>query len=260
MLVAWRVGQHRFQRWFSREPTSTMTSIRDPAPMRPARQPLPSSTTRIQIVGPREIRALDRREILCVDTTAKTGWSAGLSPFVLGPCALYGGRTASVMENAYQFSKVYPDHLDADGNPGAAYWAWAEEGWRDPVAHRYPRGKGAKPAYAWWDGQKLGYLEARLQIYFTLYRDAVAGGAAFRRLQTAAREHDAIALFDFDGFDHDAAGMSLAEAFLVDRRPVGHAFVLKAMLLLGEDVTPDVVAREAGLPDLRHQPRQASLL
>ena len=48
-------------------------------------------------------------------------------------------------------------------------------------------------------------------------------------------------LRDFDGYDYQAAGKTLADVLVDPERPMGHAFVLKAMLLYGSDVTPELV-------------------
>lgn len=62
---------------------------------------------------------------------------------------------------------------------------------------------------------------------------------AYATLKEIAAEED-IGLFDYDGYDHDAMGLSLAQVVKETkaRHKMGHAFVLKAMLLYGEDVTP----------------------
>jgi hypothetical protein len=61
-----------------------------------------------------------------------------LSPMYLGPCRLYGDFTAKKMENACQYSKVYPRHVGTDGNPNAEYFRWARQGWALPRGMRYP--------------------------------------------------------------------------------------------------------------------------
>jgi len=39
--------------------------------------------------------------------------------------------------------QVYKHHVDpATGEPTAEYWAWAEEGWANPRAVRFPMGRG----------------------------------------------------------------------------------------------------------------------
>ena len=109
-------------------------------------------------------------------------WSTDLSPFRLGPCRLYAGITSLNMENAWQFAKVYEQH-QTNGEPNAAYWAWAYNGWADPTACRYPMGRGAKPSFSLWEGVKLGYIEARKQIYALLYAEAVQKTAGFKHLK-----------------------------------------------------------------------------
>jgi len=42
-----------------------------------------------------------------INTTSSAGWSRDLSPFIIGPCDLYGGHVFQNMENGWQFSKVY---------------------------------------------------------------------------------------------------------------------------------------------------------
>ena len=190
----------------------------------------------IRVIGPRDPKSAVVGTL--VNTTSHSDdWHREFSPFFLGPVPLPGGMTAVRMENAWQYAKVYAEHLDADGNPSRAYWNWAIQGWAKFGAVRYPMGKGAKPAYVWWDGEKLPYVESRLRVYFPLYRDAVRKMPAFARLQQMAQEGP-VTLFDFDGYDHEAAatGLTLRQVFLNPTRPMGHAFVLKAMLLYGPDV------------------------
>ena len=85
-----------------------------------------------------------------------------LSPFNLGPCRLYGSLRAKRMENAWQYSKVWPRHVGEDGEPTAEYFEWARKGWSSWKAERYPMGKAADrtAAFHWWDGQHLDYIEA----------------------------------------------------------------------------------------------------
>lgn len=199
----------------------------------------------IRVLGPREIRSVDR-SVQVIDTTSQAGnvWTTGLSPFKLGPCELYDGRTAKIMENAWQACKVYAKHLSSSGEPSPEYFKWAESVWSSNFPQRYPMGKGARPEFSFWDGEKLSYVEARQQIYWPLYRDAVAKSPAFEKLKEVVSKlgsDDELVLFDFDGFDHDAMKMSLKDVMLQDRRPMGHGFVLKAMLQLGVDVTPQNV-------------------
>jgi hypothetical protein len=163
-------------------------------------------------------------------------WSKGLSPFYLGPCALYGGRTARNVENGWQFSKVYKEHVGEDGNPSLRYFEWAESGWSDSRAHRYPMGKGAKPEYSWWDGEKLGYVQARKRIYAPLYIKAVARDPAWKKLKEECGRHDEVILWDFDGYDHRALDMSYEDVLNCADRTMGHAFILAMLLECRDEV------------------------
>ena len=164
-------------------------------------------------------------------TSRSKDWGYGLSPFFLGPIPLYGGRTSLNMENAWQYAKLYKNYADENDNPTAEYWKWAERGWANGIAQRYPMGKGSKPLCSLWDGKKLGYNEARRAIYAPLYAAAVAKTDAFSLLKKAC-ESGSVAIRDFDGYDHDALGMSLDQVMVCESRKMGHVFVLK-MLLLG---------------------------
>lgn len=121
----------------------------------------------VRVVGPRDPRVPG-----CVNTTSNSvNWSKGLSPFYLGPIPLYDGAVRAVsqtMESAWQFSKCYPCHVGEDGLPTPDYYKWAAVGWDVKRAVRYPMGKGAKPSYCWWGGEKLPYLEARKRVYIPL--------------------------------------------------------------------------------------------
>lgn len=157
-----------------------------------------------------------------------------LSPFVLGPIKLYDGYVAQNVENAWQFSKVYPEH-DFMGAPNEAYWKWAQEGWSSRYAHRYPMGKGVKPRYSWWDGQPLTYVQARRMVYIPLYSQAVLDvGPAWEALKDMARRGPLV-LLDFDAYDRRAIGYGWEDVVDDPKRKMGHAFVL-AMMLEGVDL------------------------
>ena len=104
----------------------------------------------------------------------------GLSPFYLGPVECYDGLVSQTFENAWQFSKVYPDmkfwkftdagggivcryegllskedkkaykknheegaeiFIDASFLPTGKYFEWRDFGWNSPEAYRFPAGK-----------------------------------------------------------------------------------------------------------------------
>jgi hypothetical protein len=108
-------------------------------------------------------------------------------------------------------------------------------------------GKGAKPACCLWEGERLGYIDARLKVYWSLYQNAVVQTRGFERLCRLAETVGEVVLFDFDGYDHEARGMSLQDVMLNPSRPMGHAFVLKALLLHGARATPDDLLAEVSV-------------
>ena len=166
-----------------------------------------------------------------INTTSRSkDWGREFSPFFLGPVKTYDDCVAQNVENAWQYSKVYTEHTDANGNPTEAYFRWRDEGWNKKFADRYPMGKGAKPLYSYWDGQKYGYLEARRHIYAPVYSQAVLKTQAFKELLHMYEAGEPFALLDFDGYDYLSLGRTLVDVMNDPRRKMGHAFVL-AMLL-----------------------------
>jgi hypothetical protein len=158
------------------------------------------------------------------DVTSGSGQWRALSPFTLGPVMLYDGRWSRNMENGWQYAKVYSDHLHD-------YWEWAESGWRNSRAVRYPMGKGVRPLYSLWAGDELGYIDARKRIYMPLYSQAVRFYAArdIEKLRQAAKEGD-IFIKDYDAYDHHSFGYSWNDVINDPDRKMGHGFVLAMML------------------------------
>lgn len=185
----------------------------------------------VRVVGPRDTTTPDE---LVINTTSRSdNWSRGLSPFFLGPVPLYTEAVvpmATNVENAWQFSKVYPEQVTHEGLPTSSYFAWAMEGWSDPRAHRYPKGKGRVPAYTWWAGEKLDYVTARKRVYIPLYAHAVVKSIAFAKLLDLYRKLGKITLWDFDGYDYIALGMTMKDVVNDPKRKMGHAFITAHLL------------------------------
>lgn len=167
-----------------------------------------------------------------INTTSRsTDWGKEFSPFTLGPVDLYNDHWAENVENAWQFTKVYSEHVDFKGEIKLKeYMKWATKGWEDTYAHRYPMGKGRAPLYSWWDGEKLSYVEARKKIYAPIYSQAVIQTDAFKRLKEMYHNEEPFVLVDFDGYDYIREGKTLKEVMNDPHKKMGHAFVL-AMLL-----------------------------
>jgi hypothetical protein len=189
------------------------------------------------VVGPRD-RAPSGYTV--INTTSRDSANIGtqLSPFFLGPVALYEGLMAKNMENAWQFSKVYAHHVDASGHILPEYFIWAKTGWKDNFAHRYPMGKGARPLFSYWKTQlnnqwieqRLGYIDARKAIYFPLYARCVVLSDSYLFLQEKLAQGEKIALWDFDGYNHFDKNMSYYDVIHNEKLKCGHAFVLFGLL------------------------------
>lgn len=191
-----------------------------------------------------------------IDTTTKSNtWSRGLSPMILKSINLYDDYKSENMENAWQYSKVYPEYADKDGNPTEEYFKWAKEGWSKKWADRYPVGKGRKPLYSYWAGNKLDYIEGRKKIYIPLYAKAVIGTNAFKQLKTMYDNGQDIVLWDYDGYDYEKHGMTLDEVLNCESRKMGHAFVL-VMLLIGKVEVLDnkVIIHEDTVNQVKKEP------
>lgn len=167
-------------------------------------------------------------DVFDIDTTSGSGEFRELSPFVLRVPNPITGEPV-IFENFWQFSKVYSCHL-WNGEPNEEWWNWRRYGWANQRAIRYPMGKGAKPEYSFWNGEKLRYIEARKKIYAPIYAKFVELTSSFRLLKILSdRGHDII-LRDYDAYDHAGLDMTLRDVINNPHRKMGHAFVLVMML------------------------------
>lgn len=191
---------------------------------------MPKPMPRIRVCGPRT-KIPEGVKIINTCSVSRD-WSRGLSPFLLGPVALWYGRTSLNVENAWQYSKVYKDQTIC-GEPSHKWFRWAEEGWNNPRAVRYPMGKGAVPVFSYWEWEKLGYVEARKKIYCPLYSKAVESTESFETLKASIEPGKELWLWDYDGYDHVGMKRNLVQVLNDPKMKMGHAFVL-AMLLTGQ--------------------------
>jgi len=164
------------------------------------------------------------QDALVIDVTSNSGEWRDLSPFVLP------APPARVFENLWQFSKVYAIHLGKDGLPTPEWFRCRDKGFADPRPHRYPMGKGAIPAYSFWNGEELTYIDARKQIYIPEYKKNVIRTDAFKKLQKLYKSGRDIVLLDYDAYDYKAMGKTLKNVVHDPTRKMGHAFVLIMML------------------------------
>lgn len=188
----------------------------------------------IKVCGPKDKPEPNDKVMIINSTSSSKTWTKQFSPFFLGPVQMPSGEVSQNVENAWQFSKVYPQYVDIYKNPADSYWQWARQGWASTYAYRYPMGKNTKPLYSFWNNQKLDYIEARKTIYIPIYEDAVKASGYFEPLveftQDCIWDGVEIYLFDFDGYDNSRLNLSYAQVIENPKRKMGHGFVLSAML------------------------------
>lgn len=188
-------------------------------------------TAKVRVLPLWNLQPLPKGTVVISTVSRSSTWSKGLSPFLLGPCKLYGDHISENMENAWQYSKVYSQFLTFGGKDvDASYWKWAKAGWAKKSADRYPMGKGIKPEFSLWDGKHLTYVEARSKIYIPVYRYVVRRTDAYKQLVKIYNEVDDLVLLDFDAYDHASLGYTFDDVINDPNKKMGHAFVLAMML------------------------------
>lgn len=173
------------------------------------------------------------KDDLVIDTTSRSNnWSAGLSPFFLGPVKLYDSFTSQTMESGWQYSKLYPEFANDNNEPLPSYFEWALEGWSNPRAERYPMGKNSKPLGTWWKDKLLSYTEARRKIYVPMYKWCVQKTEAFQKLKQVyeSKGDHILYLIDFDSHNLEPNMNDYEKLWSNPKIKVGHGYVLAAML------------------------------
>lgn len=157
-----------------------------------------------------------------------------LSPFNVGPIDLYDGHKAYNIENGYQFTKIYAQYADENGEPTGAYWKWARAGWENKKPIKYPLGAWNECLHHWWKGRKLNRLEAQNEIFLPLYKEAVVKTKEFVELkelyEQTKKDGKDLVILDFEGFDYRFLEMSLEDVFNHQDWPIGQGFVLLGLL------------------------------
>eukprot|EP01126_Amoeba_proteus_P027751 TRINITY_DN27491_c0_g1_i1.p1 TRINITY_DN27491_c0_g1~~TRINITY_DN27491_c0_g1_i1.p1 ORF type:complete len:285 (-),score=35.45 TRINITY_DN27491_c0_g1_i1:108-962(-) len=175
-----------------------------------------------------------RNNFINCTSRAILSWQKELSPFFLGPIPVYYKNIQSpCLENVWQYAKVYKQHVDSNGDPTEEYWKWAEDGWTQGNAKRFPMGIGARPEYSLWDGKKYPYIPARKAIYSPMYSAAVVKTPAFQILQSLYEKETVLYLWDYDGHDHHRYHRTYKTVIHDPSKPLGHSFVL-AMTVEGQ--------------------------
>lgn len=179
----------------------------------------------------------DNVVVLNVTSRSKT-WHRCFSPFLLGPVLLMDTRgiiAAENVENAWQYSKVYPEHIDENGNIKESYYGWRIDGWEKEEAVRYPMGKNIKPLYSLLGMTKLDYIEARKAIYVPIYTDTVLRSQYYKEYhfeklvkecKDLINQGKEIYLWDFDV----ERGETLESILDNPNKKLGHAYILADMV------------------------------
>lgn len=153
-----------------------------------------------------------------------------LSPFMTTNPYCYAGLSAKSVENAWQYSKIYPEYADENGDPTPEWFKWRDKGFSYYKAIRYPMGKGAIPLYSWWNGARYKYIEARKRIYVPLYELSIKNNPVFISLKREYEKGTLLAIRDFDVYRLDLEGLTVKDAINNPDKKFGHGFVLYKML------------------------------
>jgi hypothetical protein len=161
---------------------------------------------------------------MVVDTTSRS--KSVFSPFLSGT---RHPILSMRMENAWQYSKVYPQH-DDNGRPNKEWSRWRYEGLHKFFAQRYPMGKGVFPLYTWFNDQQLDYIEARKQLYVPLYRNMLDNDNAEYQINNIIQmlKRTDVYLKDFDGYNDP--DKTFEEILNDPNKKMGHAFVLREVI------------------------------
>lgn len=166
--------------------------------------------------------------VLDCTSTSKT-WGRLLSPFNIGSVTTINGH-CKVFENFWQYSKVYEEFLDADGNIVPEYWEFREYGFNLDKATRYPLGKHHSPAkFHLYGEERLGLREARVRLYVYWYSMIVKDLRAYQALREMYQKYGDLVLIDYDGRDTISSRLSYDEV-LSSPKAMAHGYVLSMML------------------------------
>lgn len=170
---------------------------------------------------------------LVINTTSNSDtWSRGLSPFYLKNKSY--DNYESCVENIWQFSKCYKQHLGEDNLPNSEWYKWRLAGFNSFKPIRYPFGKNTKPEFLYWNNKKYLYIESRKCIYSPLYGNAVLKSEAFNILKNeyirSKQNRFDLYLKDFDAYDFHSENMSFEDVLHNTERKFGHSFVLYFLL------------------------------
>lgn len=174
----------------------------------------------LHLMSPRDTKTVPEKAVIVNTTSRSKDFGKAFSPFMnQGPIEL-GGLIAKNVENLWQFTKVYSEHVD----DFQAWCQWRDKGLQDTFAHRYPMGKGRKPEFAYLD-KKMDYITARKEIYIPVYRQKLKKYCT-RQINSLI---DMLSVCDVWLWDFDVRITDESFDQIVNNpdHNLGHAFVLK---------------------------------
>jgi len=159
-----------------------------------------------------------------------------LSPMLLGPVLDEHGRLyACNIEDAWQCSKVWPEHLEAQ-NWFPLWQEWSRRGRfsRQARRHRNPKNSADEPLFSYYMGQQLLYREARRRMYMRWYAQLAPLTLAYQDLKARHLAGRNLVLLDFDGLKRPSQDLTpelLRQLEADETRPFGHGLCLAALLM-----------------------------
>lgn len=188
---------------------------------------------KLHVIAKRDINTL-APHIETIDVSSRGPYAQLLSPFCLRPQPTLDGVQFQNVENLWQFSKVYPCHVDRDQNVTEQWFDWREQGATLPQAQRFPLGRGKKPLYSLamdtkGDWYELDYMQARQWIYIPAFTHSLDQTTVSQLFAEKLTDHP-VAIYDYDSYNLDAHGLTVEEAIQNISRPLSHAVLLKKQI------------------------------
>jgi len=176
----------------------------------------------------------------------------------LGPYVLKDEK-GRIMENIWQFSKVYArvpestqrysrwdnsivwqhpseQHVSNNGELLPEYFEWRKKGMNNQYPVRYPVGFSHRGEclYAFWNNQKLDYVEARCKIYFPIYRKLVIEQEKYSKLKKLHEDGYNLMICEVDGPKEESLGYYI-EKYRDEYKLNEDSFVENNSILVTED-------------------------
>lgn len=176
---------------------------------------------RLYLCGPKDKNVIPNNAVIVYTVSRSCDFGKAFSPFLnQGPIEL-GELVSKNVENLWQYTKVYKQHVD---NPNE-WIKWRDNGLKDSFANRYPMGKGSKPEFSYFNNKKLGYIDARKEIYIPAFWQKLDRycQSQINTLMDMLTVTD-VWLWDFDGRHNN---QSWEDNVNDEQESLGHAFVIK---------------------------------